>query len=77
MINSIKSIFIIPLLVLTFGVCMAMIYIVPALIISVITFDLSKYSTLTQHPTYGAVMGFISFVITICAFTWTYEEHKW
>lgn len=77
MINLIKSIFIIPLLVLTFGACMAMIYVVPALITSVITFDLSKYSTLTQHPTYGVVMGVISFVITICAFTWAYEEHKW
>ena len=76
MINSIKNIFTVPLLVLTFGMCMAMIYVVPAIVISIITFDLSKYSTLTQDPTYAAVMGFTSFIITICACVYSFDKNE-
>jgi hypothetical protein len=46
---------------------MAIIYIVPAVILSIVTFDLSKYTSLTQHPTYAAIFGIISFTITLVA----------
>jgi hypothetical protein len=65
--NSIKNIFKAPLFVFTFLACMAIIYIVPAVILSIVTFDLSKYVSLTQHPTYAAIFGIISFTITLVA----------
>jgi hypothetical protein len=71
---KIKNIFKAPLFVLTFLACMAIIYVVPAIILSVVTFDLSKYSSLTQHPTYAAVFGMMSFVITLIATALNIEE---
>jgi hypothetical protein len=71
---KIKNIFKAPLFVLTFLACMAIIYVVPAIILSVVTFDLSKYSSLTQHPTYAAIFGMMSFVITLIATALNIEE---
>jgi len=71
---KIKNIFKAPLFVLTFLACMAIIYVVPAIILSVVTFDLSKYSSLTQHPTYAAICGMMSFVITLIATALNIEE---
>jgi len=72
--NSIKNIFKAPLFVFAFLACMAIIYITPAVIFSVITFDLSKYNSLTQHPTYAAVFTIISFTVTLIAFALNIED---
>jgi len=72
--NSIKNIFKEPLFVFVFLACMAIIYIVPAVVLSIVTFDLSKYNSLTQHPTYAAVFGVISFIITLIAVALNIDE---
>jgi len=72
--NSIKNIFKAPLFVFVFLACMAIIYIVPAVVLSIVTLDLSKYNSLTQHPTYVAVFGVISFIITLIAVALNIDE---
>jgi hypothetical protein len=49
-----------------FALLVAFIFVLPAVVVTLIRFDFSTYFELINHPAYATMWGGISFVLVLC-----------